>query len=110
LPSLPQPNLSINNTNIYVYSRPENPWSGTGRTNTPFDQPFYLILNVAVGGTNGFFRDSIGGKPWVDGSANAMYDFWKANGTWSKTWGEGEERSMTVKSVRMWQEGKCGAV
>ena len=27
----------------------------TGRANTPFDQEFFLILNVAVGGTNGWF-------------------------------------------------------
>jgi beta-glucanase (GH16 family) len=33
----------------------KDPWSQTGRTNTPFDQSFYLILNVAVGGTNGWF-------------------------------------------------------
>jgi beta-glucanase (GH16 family) len=33
----------------------QNPWSGTGRYNTPFDQDFYLILNVAVGGTGGYF-------------------------------------------------------
>jgi beta-glucanase (GH16 family) len=33
----------------------EDPWSQTGRDNTPFDQNFYLILNVAVGGKNGFF-------------------------------------------------------
>jgi hypothetical protein len=26
-----------------------NPWKQTGRTNTPFDENFYLILNVAVG-------------------------------------------------------------
>jgi hypothetical protein len=32
-----------------------DPWSQTGRPNTPFDQPFYLILNVAVGGTGGYF-------------------------------------------------------
>ncbi len=32
-----------------------DPWSQTGRPNTPFDQDFYLILNVAVGGTNGFW-------------------------------------------------------
>ena len=43
-----------------------NPWSQTGRPNTPFDQPFYLILNVAVGGTNGYFLDGVGNKPWVD--------------------------------------------
>jgi beta-glucanase (GH16 family) len=33
----------------------QDPWSGTGRFNTPFDQDFYLILNVAVGGTGGYF-------------------------------------------------------
>lgn len=37
-----------------------DPWSQTGRPNTPFDQPFYLILNVAVGGTNGYFQDGVG--------------------------------------------------
>ena len=35
--------------------RNDDPWSQTGRYNTPFDQPFYLILNVAVGGTGGYF-------------------------------------------------------
>ncbi|KAI9880093.1 MAG: hypothetical protein M1823_006766, partial [Watsoniomyces obsoletus] len=29
-----------------------DPWSQTGRPSTPFDQEFYLILNVAVGSTN----------------------------------------------------------
>lgn len=29
-----------------------DPWSQTGDDATPFDQDFYLILNVAVGGTN----------------------------------------------------------
>jgi hypothetical protein len=24
------------------------------------------------------------------------------------TWGEGAERGMTVKSVKMWQAGQCG--
>lgn len=33
----------------------EDPWGHTGRTNTPFDESFYLILNVAVGSTNGWF-------------------------------------------------------
>ena len=40
------------------------------RNVAPFDQPFYLILNVAVGGTNGWFPDGIGGKPWFDGSVS----------------------------------------
>lgn len=32
-----------------------DPWSVTGRYNTPFDEAFYLILNVAVGANNGYF-------------------------------------------------------
>jgi hypothetical protein len=36
-------------------SVPVDPWSSTGRPNTPFDQDFFLILNVAVGSTNGWF-------------------------------------------------------
>jgi len=34
-----------------------NPWADSKSTtgNAPFDQSFYLILNVAVGGTNGWF-------------------------------------------------------
>lgn len=32
-----------------------NPWADSLNNNAPFDQEFYLILNVAVGGTNGYF-------------------------------------------------------
>ena len=43
-----------------------NPWTGSDSYMTPFDTEFYLILNVAVGGTNGFFPDDAtngGGAP-----------------------------------------------
>jgi hypothetical protein len=33
-----------------------NAWEGQGN-NAPFDQEFYLVLNVAVGGVNGYFPD-----------------------------------------------------
>jgi beta-glucanase (GH16 family) len=52
-----------------------NPWSQTGRPNSPFDQSFYLILNVAVGGTNGWFQDGVGNKPWTD-AGHAAADFY----------------------------------
>lgn len=45
--------------NILIFfspTRPPNIWSSTGLYNTPFDQPFHLILNVAVGSSNGFFQ------------------------------------------------------
>jgi hypothetical protein len=49
----------------------QNPWKYRPNS-APFDQPFYLILNVAVGGTNGWFPDGAGNKPWLDGSLS-MY-------------------------------------
>ncbi|KAK2592717.1 hypothetical protein QQS21_009592 [Conoideocrella luteorostrata] len=82
-------------------------WSQTGRSNTPFDQPFYLILNVAVGSTNGWFPDKLGAKPWSDDSSAPMRDFWEAKDTWLPSWGEAKDRGMVVRSVKMWQEGAC---
>jgi hypothetical protein len=70
-------------------------------------------------------RDGEGGKPWVDGSDFAARDFWNgefppiypsfakilmiltAKDTWLPTWGEGNDRGMTVKSVKMWEHGNC---
>jgi hypothetical protein len=83
-------------------TRLEDPWSYTGRDSTPFDQDFYLILNVAVGGTNGWFKDGASGKPWLDGSATAPRDFWDARDQWYPTWQKNGE--MRVKSVKMWQQ------
>jgi hypothetical protein len=85
-----------------------DPWSHTGKPNTPFDQNFYLILNVAIGGTNGFFKDKVGNKPWGDGSKTAPKEFWDNKAQWLPTWGAGDSRGMTVKSVKMWSEGACG--
>ncbi|KAK4570545.1 hypothetical protein LTR86_002627 [Recurvomyces mirabilis] len=84
-----------------------DPWSQTGQDNTPFDQNFYLILNVAVGGTNGYFEDGKGNKPWGDASLNAPKEFWSASPIWLPTWGKGDTRGMTVKSVKMYKEGAC---
>jgi hypothetical protein len=58
----------------------ENPWNQTGQGNTPFDQSFYLILDVAVGSRNGWFLDHVGSKPWIDAGNSAM-DFY--NGIYS---------------------------
>lgn len=82
-------------------SRIDNVWSQTGNANTPFDQPFYLILNVAVGGTNGWFQDDQSGKPWLDGSPNAKKDFWQAQTEWLPTW---TNPQMEVSKVMMWQQ------
>ncbi|KAJ6477614.1 concanavalin A-like lectin/glucanase domain-containing protein [Mycena sanguinolenta] len=52
----------------------QDPWLGGTRA-TPFDQDFYLIMNVAVGGTNGWFPDGQGNKPWLNQARNPMQDF-----------------------------------
>jgi hypothetical protein len=33
---------------------------------------FYLIINLAAGGTSGWFPDNKGGKPWFDGSLSML--------------------------------------
>jgi len=72
-----------------------NPWTGRGNS-APFDQrtsssflfffklkielsffvfliEFYLILDVAIGGTNGWFPDGAGNKPWLNGALGACF-------------------------------------
>jgi len=81
----------------------DNPWIN-GTKAAPFDQSFYLIMDVAVGGTNGWFPDGAGDKPWLDGSLTAMTDFWKNKNKWLPSWPTSvEDRAMVVESVKMWQ-------
>lgn len=54
-------------------------------------------------------RDGKGGKPWVDAATNAQWTFWDDADQWLPTWGEGDSRGMTVKSVKMWRSGSCGS-
>ena len=93
------PSSTANGTQIV------DPWSGaTDRSAAPFDEEFYLILNVAVGGTNGYFEDGKkDDKPWSNNGLNAVSDFWKAKDQWYPTWGSPKDRAMVVDSVKMWQ-------
>ena len=75
-----------------------------GSAAAPFDQEFYLIMNVAAGGTSGWFPDGVGDKPWLDQSSTAIRDFTEKQATWSATWPSSEDdRAMRVKSVKMWK-------
>lgn len=76
-------------------------WGQTGNNNTPFDHEFYLILNLAVGGTNGWFEDGKSGKPWLNDSPNAKKDFWQAREQWLETW---DSPQLEVKRVVMMQQ------
>ena len=83
-------------------TRLKTPWASTGSNISPFDQDFYLVINVAVGGTNGWFEDGKSGKPWIDTSPTAKKDFWQARDQWYPTWKD--EGFMQVKSVKMFQQ------
>ncbi|KAG8629145.1 hypothetical protein KVT40_003010 [Elsinoe batatas] len=78
-----------------------NPW-GSGTKAAPFDQNFFLIINVAVGGTNGWFGDGFLGKPWVDLAPNAKQQFWEGRDQWYPTWQP--DGQLIVKNVKIWQQ------
>lgn len=82
-----------------------NVWAKGGR-DAPFDKPFYVILNVAVGGTNGYFPDGVRNypqvKPWRNNSPKAAREFWDKKNDWYQTW-RGEDAAMQIKSVKIWE-------
>ncbi|XP_024940163.1 uncharacterized protein LOC107267136 [Cephus cinctus] len=83
----------------------ENPWR-YGTKMAPFDQEFYIILNLAVGGTN-FFPDGAtnpNAKPWLNKSPTAATDFWNARSNWLPTWNlsDNTTASLAVDYVRVW--------
>ncbi|XP_077861477.1 beta-1,3-glucan-binding protein-like [Saccoglossus kowalevskii] len=88
----------------------DNPWL-EGDKMAPFDQEFYIIMNVAVGGTTGYWDDSYVnspcGKPWSDSSNYAPKEFWSAKDCWYPTWradeNNGEYAALQVDYVRVWK-------
>ncbi|OBZ77191.1 Beta-1,3-glucan-binding protein [Grifola frondosa] len=81
-----------------------------GTTAAPFDHAFYLILDLAAGGTSGWFPDNVGGKMWFDGSSSAMRDFAKAQDTWAATWPQDQaDGAFRIDYVKMWKlrDGSC---
>ena len=87
----------------------DNLWTGRGN-NAPFDQEFYLILNVACGGVNGYFPDGHG-KPWTNSAGNAVNAFYDAKSDWYPTWNNGtEDSTLQIDSVRVWTYARNGYV
>ena len=58
-------------------------------------------MNVAVGGTNAYFPDGVGGKPWADADPQAVNEFYNSRGNWGQTW-KGENAALSVDSVKVW--------
>ncbi|KAF8979219.1 hypothetical protein BGZ46_005687 [Entomortierella lignicola] len=81
----------------------DNLWSNSNAA--PFDQNFYLIMNVAVAGTAGYFPDGVGDKPWSDKSPHAVNEFYAAKDDWYPTWGpeSGTTRALAVDYIRVYK-------
>lgn len=86
-----------------------NPWKYSKTSMAPFDEEFYFIINLAVGGTS-FFPDNAvnkaGAKPWSNNSPQAATDFWNGRDRWLSTWNlakdGGKSASLQVDYVRVW--------
>ena len=81
----------------------DNPWRGRGN-NAPFDRRFYLLINLAVGGTTGYFPDGFG-KPWVNEQGHPVNDFYDDRDNWYPTW----TQSFQIDSIRVWTFQETGA-
>lgn len=85
----------------------QNPWKDANKM-APFDQEFYIILNLAVGGVNYFSDDATNPhkKPWHNQSPTAPKDFWNAKNDWLPTWhldqNNGDDASLIVDYVKVW--------
>lgn len=77
-----------------------NPWVNEPNS-APFNRDFHFVLNLAVGGTNGYFPDGQGGKPWSDTDPHSVNAFNNAKGSWYSTW-NGEDAALKVKSIKVW--------
>ena len=86
-----------------------NPWQYDGK-NAPFDQEFFLIFNVAAGGTNGYFPDGECGKTWADTDPHAPNAFYDSKDKWYSTWNypASNDAAMKIDYVKVWQnDGKA---
>lgn len=75
-----------------------NPWEG-GNRNAPFDRRFFFVIDLACGGTGGYFPDNQGNKPWSNEDPHAINAFYKAKPQWYPTW----TQPMAIDYVRVWQ-------
>ncbi|KAK7485798.1 hypothetical protein BaRGS_00022979 [Batillaria attramentaria] len=85
-----------------------NPWTQGGK-DAPFDKEMVIQLNVAVGGTLGFFPDNVQNQPYPKPWCNSCPDagmanrkFWEAKDQWYPTW-HGERCAMQIKDIKVFQ-------
>ncbi len=88
--------------NIYIFILKYSPWETAEEPHAPFDQEFFIIINLAVGGTAGYFPDGVGGKPWQDSNSNSVNQFYAAKNQWFPTW----TKPFQIDSVKVWSLDK----
>ena len=81
----------------------DNPWEG-GTNLAPFDKEFSIIINLAVGGTNGYFHPSYKpSPPWKSTDFKAQTEFWNARDQWFSTW---EDPVFQIDYIKVWKKEK----
>jgi len=97
------------------YPNSFNPWI-SGNIDAPFDKEFFLIINLACGGTSGFFPDGSMSnpgngineyvKPWGDTTSTAYTDFWNSRNSWYPTWNpfenNGEQAALKIDYIKVY--------
>ncbi|CAH1155649.1 unnamed protein product [Phaedon cochleariae] len=84
----------------------ENPWKRQSKI-APFDQEFFLIINLAIGGTS-YFSDYAENhpesKPWKNSEKRAaVTNFWKGRNQWLPTWNmKTDDTHFQIDHVRIW--------
>ncbi|KAJ3257079.1 hypothetical protein HK103_004907 [Boothiomyces macroporosus] len=97
--------LSVDTKNMFLkgnFGNVANPWPAT-HPHAPFDQDFYLIMNVAVGGMSDFFPAD-GTRPWSATTQTASLDFWNARGQWMPTWPTDNTGALAVDWVKVYRD------
>lgn len=81
-----------------------NPWAYETDKSAPFNQEYYLILNVAAGGVNDYWTEGACNKPWSNTSPHSVNEFWNAKDQWLPTWNPTtHDSAMKVDYIKVWQ-------
>ncbi|CAM6031422.1 unnamed protein product, partial [Sphagnum compactum] len=99
--------FQVDNNQPWRVSGPfANGYTGSPNKMAPFDQQFYFIVNLGVGGILGYFPDNAWypiGKPWqnADGRRTGQTKFW-----WSEHWisyeNDPEQSSLQLDYIKVW--------
>lgn len=96
----PIDNFGLPATNPSTGAAMISPWTISNHKSAPFDESFYLIMNVAVGGQSGYFDTK--DAPWSRDADywTAQKQVWEAREELSKTW-HTDHNAMVIDWIRM---------